>query len=258
MPRRIDLTGQRFGRLVALKFTGDDKNRHRLWECRCDCGRTVNIDINSLRSGKSKSCGCSRKGINKTHGKSGTRLYGIWADMLQRTYNPDERCYANYGGRGITVCDEWMEFEAFYQWAIQNGYSEELTIDRIDNDKGYFPENCRWVTRKVQGNNKRSNRRLEYQGQTKTLEDWAILFGMKLGTVANRLNLGLSVEKALEIPVKEIGQRKMLEYQGETKPLGEWAELFKIKPATIHKRLSSGWTVEKALKTPVAKRKKYK
>lgn len=208
MPPLIDLTGQRFGRLVAVKFAGHDKNRHRLWECQCDCGRTVNIDVNSLRSGKSKSCGCSRKGINKTHGKSGSRIHKIWADMIQRTHNPNERCYVNYGGRGITVCDEWLTFEPFYLWAIQNGYAEGLTIDRIDNDKGYSPDNCRWVTRKVQGNNKRNNRRLEYQGQTKTLAEWAVQFGMKQETLANRLKLGWSIERALETPVRKQTRHK--------------------------------------------------
>lgn len=136
------------------------------------------------------------------------RIHRIWGGIIQRTKNQNDPNYADYGERGITVCDEWLTFETFYLWAIQNGYAEGLTIDRIDNDKGYSPENCQWVTRKAQSYNRRSNHLLEYKGESKTIEEWAALFGMKRTTLTQRLKLGWSVEKALETPIRKKTKHK--------------------------------------------------
>lgn len=203
MGKLIDLTGQRFGRLVVLQYTGKDKRNQARWDCRCDCGNITNVSTQNLKCGNVQSCGCSRKGINSTHKQSRSRLYKIWCAVVQRTKNPNNPNYAYYGKRGITVCDSWSTFEPFRDWALENGYSENLTIDRIDNDKGYSPDNCRWIDRKQQAENRRSNHFLIYKGETKTLGQWATQFGMKRTTLCKRLNNGWSIEEALETPVKK-------------------------------------------------------
>lgn len=163
-----DLTGQRFGRLLVIERAGSDKYRRAMWKCRCDCGELRIVHSTNLLRGVSNSCGCLRRETSRisniTHGKRKSRLYRVWVNMKNRCYYPRLHNYDCYGGRGITVCEEWLnDFKAFYDWAMANGYDEnapkgQCTIDRIDNDKGYSPDNCRWVDMKTQNKNKRRSK----------------------------------------------------------------------------------------------------
>ena len=149
----IDLTGLRFGRLVVIERNGSyvspKGQAHRKWLCKCDCGNFTTVTASNLRSGETLSCGCLHRETfnNKKHNGRKTPLYNTWRAMKERCNNPNSIIYKWYGGKGIKVCDEWNDFEAFRDWAITSGYKEGLSIDRIDSNLGYFPENCRWLTR---------------------------------------------------------------------------------------------------------------
>ena len=209
MSNFVDLTGKRFGRLIAVEKS-EHQGREILWRCVCDCGNEKVIQGNHLRMGLTKSCGCLRreKGRNTTHGMTHSRLYTTWVNLRSRCNNPKDRCYHNYGGRGITYCEEWERFEAFYEWAMASGYNDTLTIDRIDNNKGYCPENCRWATVKDQARNRRSCHLLTYKGETKTLREWEETLGMHRGTLVQRIYMGWTTEKAIETPVRPSPKRK--------------------------------------------------
>ena len=166
--RFIDLTGQRFGKLTVIKRSENKeyqncRQTHVQFLCQCDCGNKVVVTSNNLRTGHTQSCGCEKIQLvvnrSKKHGMTNTRLYGVWNTMRQRCLNPNNHKYKNYGGRGIKVCDEWLhDFMAFYDWSMDNGYKPGLTIDRINNDGNYEPNNCRWTTMKVQNNNRRKRK----------------------------------------------------------------------------------------------------
>ncbi len=166
-----DLVGMVFGRWTVLSFSGLNKHRQSLWECRCDCGTLRVVIGNSLKMGKTRSCSCSQQEIDRrTHGLTGTLEYRIWASMLQRCENPNVKGYTSYGERGITVCDRWHKFENFIaDMGLRTDPS--LTLERTDNDKGYSPENCRWATRIEQARNMRSTKFIQYRGKRMTVRE---------------------------------------------------------------------------------------
>lgn len=174
-----DLTGKRYGKLTVIKFSHKKAGKY-YWLCQCDCGKIKAIVSCSLKSGNTKSCGCEMNKHStigertKTHGQSHTRLHNIWLDIKKRCNSVTNQAYERYGGRGIQVCKEWMEdYMNFYNWAVSHGYNENLSIDRIDNNGNYEPNNCRWTTKKQQANNRRTNVYITKDGITKTLAEWS-------------------------------------------------------------------------------------
>ena len=202
MPKKIDMTGARYGRLTVIKENGR-KHGRVLWLCQCDCGNTITTDGIYLRQGDTKSCGCYQRDIaklvNSTHRSQKTRVYNSWRGMKDRCYNEKHSSYADYGGRGITVCEEWRNsFESFRDWAYANGYNDDLTIDRIDPNGNYEPSNCRWATKTQQARNTRRCKKIEFNGETHNLSEWAQLIGVSYRTLYHRIfSYHMPIEKAL-------------------------------------------------------------
>ena len=200
---RNELTGRKFGMLTVLSYS-HTTNGCAYWLCRCECGNTKTVLAGNLTSGKTQSCGCLQKKraseSSKSHGGSQTRLYRIWKGMKNRCYNPKVHEYENYGGRGIRVCAEWQSFEAFRDWALQNGYSEDLTIERKDSSGMYEPSNCTWIPLTDQGKNTRRIRYIEYGGRKMSLADWSKELGGGPNLVTTRLQRGWTEEAAVTTP----------------------------------------------------------
>ena len=211
--KRNNLVGRRFGMLTVVDDAGNDARGNSMWLCRCDCGNTKTVRGSKLMDGQVKSCGCTqhifteerRANISKskiTHGLSGTRLYYVYDNMLKRCYDAKSDRYQNYGARGITVCDEWLkDRRSFFEWAISSGYAEGLTIDRIDVNGNYCPDNCRWATAKEQANNRTSNHTLTYRGETHSIAEWAERFNIPTNALYKRISGCWDVEAALTTPV---------------------------------------------------------
>ena len=190
-----DLTNQRFGRQIAIKPCGKNRYGNVLWLCKCDCGKEHIVASGKLIQGKSKSCGCyardlhvkqlERHGIT-TGGKP--RTFNIWNGMKARCLNPKAVSYKNYGGRGITICEEWLVFENFHEWAMNNGYGDDLEIDRINNDGNYCPENCRWVAKSFNRAHQRKTRYIEICGVKLNLSGWCKEVRMSRGTASKLLS----------------------------------------------------------------------
>lgn len=205
MPRPTrNLTDQRFGRLIAIEKV--NKTGQSQWLCKCDCGNKVIVASNNLIRKNTLSCGCYQKDrvseAKKIHGDRNTRLYTIWVDMRRRCSYIGDPSYKNYGGRDISVCEEWEKsFLNFKEWALGNGYAENLTIDRVNVDENYCPENCRWATLKQQANNKRDNVYVTVNGETHTLTEWSEITGISYNTITKRRYRGWSDVDAVSTPV---------------------------------------------------------
>lgn len=214
LSRRKDILGIQFGRLTAIQLDIEKSTKERsYWLCKCSCGNPniKSIYLYQLTSGKTKSCGCLQnepryKKPKKQHQKTKkSRLYSIWDGMKQRCHNENNKRFADYGGRGIEVCSEWIDdFNTFEKWSLDNGYSENLTIDRMDNDGDYKPNNCRWATPKEQSRNMRNNKIIKYQGKEYCFIELLEQFGLQddYSTIATRIDkLNWSVEEAINIPI---------------------------------------------------------
>jgi hypothetical protein len=202
MPKKLNLIGQKFGRWTVLEY--DNSKKQTYFFCRCECGSEKSVYSGNLVRGKSISCGCHRaeflSDLKKVHGKTRTKLHGVWMAMRRRCYLETTADYKNYGARGIRVCDEWQGFQKFQEWAIAAGYKEGLSIDRIDSNGNYEPSNCRWATRKVQNNNKRDTHFLTINGESKTITEWSNLTGISRKTIHSRIKYGWP-EKDLLNPI---------------------------------------------------------
>lgn len=183
-----DMINKKFNKLTVIEECEERKRKEKQYKCVCDCGNITMVTGYSLRSGQTKSCGClSKINHHKTHGKTHTRLYRIYNCMKERCYNKNAPQYKDWGGRNIIICDAWLnDFMNFYNWAVDNGYQDDLSIDRIDNDKGYSPDNCRWTDRTTQNNNKRSNVYLTFEGKNQSLQEWADELGIPKSRLQNR------------------------------------------------------------------------
>jgi hypothetical protein len=201
-----NITGQRFGRLIAIELAGKDHSKKPLWRCHCDCGNEPVIRGESLRSGHYVSCGCYRAehGIfSRTHGKTGTRTYDIWCGLITRCTNPNDHAYPQYGGRGIKMYEQWRHsFAAFYA-DMGDAPSNSHSLDRINNDGDYEPANCRWATRTEQNRNRRQGLTLTFHGETLPMAEWAERLGISYHTLYSRIHqLHWDAERALTTPIK--------------------------------------------------------
>lgn len=188
------MIGKKFNMLTVLEELPERKHGSRVYRCKCDCGNIKDVRQDMLKNGHVKSCGC----LHTKHGKRKTKIYRVFSEMKQRCYNKNHKDYKNYGARGIIVCSEWLDdFMNFYNWAMDNNYQEGLSIDRIDVNGNYEPDNCRWADRKTQSNNRRNNTSISYNGKTQTLAQWGEELGVDQHTISLRKRKGWSNKECL-------------------------------------------------------------
>lgn len=201
--KQKDITNQKFGKLTAKYICGQDKWKRNIWLCECECGNTTEVMIGNLTSLTVQSCGCNHDG-HPTHKQSKTRLYNIWQKMKNRCYDSNTQAYKDYGGRGINVCDEWKNsFVSFQKWALSNGYQDNLTIERKDNNGNYCPQNCMWANRTQQGNNKRNNIILTWNNKSQTISQWANELNISASALRARKHRGWDDVKTLTTPIQK-------------------------------------------------------
>ena len=245
MTKRIEMEGRKFGELTVVRVAGKAKNNVLLYECLCSCGKVAVVRASNLRSGNTKSCGHLFKEkvrtMHVTHGGSKERLHGVWNSIKGRCYNPNCEAYKNYGGRGIKMCEEWKSnYESFKKFAIEKGYNEnskrgEYTIERIDVNGNYEPDNCILIPIEKQFCNKTNNHVLTFKNETKTVSEFARDYNIQKDTLLERLKAGWSVEDALLTPVRKMNRVKVKRYEvnGEIHSIKEWAEIIGVRKSKL-------------------------
>lgn len=247
-----DFINKRFGRLTVVKERPDlkkENSSNRIVECLCDCGLFKIVFLCNLKQGLTKSCGCLQKessvGTNRTHGLTNTQEYNTWTKIKYRCYNKNGEYYSHYGGRGITVCDEWLNsFETFYR-DMGPRPSDKYSIDRKNNDKGYSKDNCRWATQKEQQNNKSNNILYIYKNETKSLLDWCTTLDLNFSIIYQRIKKGMLFEVA--ILINSVFKNNLLTLENSDKTLVEWCKDNNISFTLFKRRLYKGWTFKEAL-----------
>lgn len=254
----IDLTGKIFGRLTIKGRDCTRSDGGVRWLCECECGKTVSVASRELNSGQTRSCGCLARELSKlrntTHGLSDSPEYGIWSAMKTRCTNQNTKNYDSYGGRGITISDRWLNsFENFYA-DMGPRPSAEHSIDRIENDKGYVPGNCRWATLVEQANNKRTTRLHDLNGELLTVREIVNKTGLPRSTVMNRLYSD-EIKRPVDSKPREV---KRYYYDGQTLTLSEWSKFTGISYRVLHARISKGWSIMDALTIPTDRSTGYR
>lgn len=252
MGKIIDLTGNRYGRWLVIELADKTNSNGMLYKCKCDCGMEKNVLGRSLKAGKSKSCGCWQKDLESRYRKHGcykTPEYSTWQAMKERCYNENNRSYKHYGGKGITVCDRWLEsFENFYEDMGKKPFPDH-SIDRIDNSGNYEPGNCRWATYIEQNNNTSRTRLFTVNGQEKKIIELAKENGISQALIQHRLLRGKNIETAIKAKKERRGI--LITVDGITKTVKEFSKQYAISHTIILNRLNRGKSHEDAVKTPL-------
>jgi hypothetical protein len=251
----IDLSGERFGRLKIIEKQPESRIRIK-WVCQCDCGNKAIVSGSALKSGNTRSCGCLKMEGGRegkiTHGQSDSPTYKSWSDMKSRCSNPKRLDYSDYGGRGINVCDRWVD--SFSLFLADMGFRPSgTTLDRLDVNGDYCPENCRWATAKQQQRNKRNTKHVIFRGGAKSLAEWAEVLHLPYDVIRYRLKAGWTPEEAFTIPVRDL--EDFLTLDGVKKTKAQWCKEKGITQNALLGRLRRGWSVADALNTPVAAKK---
>lgn len=250
----LDLTGQKFGKLTVLSYKEVDRNSQRVWSCKCDCGNYTSVSTGALRSGNTSSCGCYnvekfREVVTK-HGMSSLPEYKAWLTMKQRCINPKNKSYPDYGGRGISVSEEWANsFEKFIN-DLGRRPSDKHSVERVDLNGNYEAGNCEWATRDIQNRNKRNNVTYMLDGEVKIVTDIARENNIPLETLRSRLKSGLDIKEAISRPIVT---ESTFNVDGKERTLSELVKDYNIPRETLRGRLRLGWDVERAVKTPIGK-----
>lgn len=201
----VDLTDKTFGKLTVKRYLGSEHNKS-IWLCVCECGKEKRVVAYHLTNGDTKSCGCLRGKCRIKHGRAKTPLHRVWCAMRERCYDENNQAYHNYGGRGIKVCDRWLESFNNFLEDMGERPSDKYSIDRRDNDGNYCKENCYWATWIEQGTNKRNNHYLEYNGEKLTISQWSRKLGYSVASIRNRIQRGWSIEKTLTTPTRKVNK----------------------------------------------------
>lgn len=243
------ILGKKFNRLTVLEFVGLNKHKKATFKCKCDCGNEGIYLGTEVKNGHTKSCGCYAKDVKTTHGMHDTKLYQTWSDMKSRCTNPLNKYYHCYGGRGITVCDRWKDeygFKNFYE-DMGDKPNSELSLERIDNNKGYSKENCYWATSKEQCRNLRKNKLITWNGETKCMSEWAEILNMDKSTLKHRLDNWSDLN---EIMTKPVCENKLYTYNGDTKTIRWFEKKYGFKKGFINNRIKRGLSLEEAITKP--------